>query len=416
MAAVAKVGKLASDLKMRNAVTQGVKANVTRNQKENAKNIQQSSRKAKWAKASRLSNLGSIGPLNPFRGQYMSDADLEQNKNILIDKLQQNEQERKEKQAMLEHAKQRQNKQRELEELKNQHQAQQLGEASDKAGHTLAFIGNGLGSALTSIGSGALNVTNILGGITKSAGSTVSGATDTAVKRASSEPVLWLIVGVIFVLFLAFLIFGLVKRSSGGSSDDEYDDSNVTRIEINGDFNSIQRGQTYSSNTAPISRPSFTKAPDVNGGMLDWIMNSIATTEPFASGKTYYNMVKAVATGGSLVKINREEDVDGRHDNIVAINVNNEIHNILAPKPVIWSINEYQRDDLRILPNEFKKKIQDKYTVYIPWEKDGDHYYVKCNKTYYGNDKNKKINILLDTSDKDMCSIYQDGEAKPLYK
>lgn len=416
MAGVAtkKLRRLASDKKIQEAVTKGG-SNLTGGKKSSG-------------------TVEPVGELNRYWSEYQSDPNkLQGYVNNHKRAGEETKDSLKQSYARLDSARKVQTNLQTLNYQKDQHQAEQLSRSVENAGHTIGFLMNGLGRFFTSMGSGANNVANIttnvvggvtntVGGVTKSIGSTVTGAVDTTFKSVSSKPILWLIVGIIFVLFIVALIYGLVSRYSGGSGDDEYDDSNVTRIEINGDFgnfgdfNSIRRGQTYSPNSVPISRPSFTKAPDVNGGIFDWILNSIATTEPFASGITYYNMVKEVATGGSLVKINREVDIDGRHDNIVAININNEIHNILAPKPVIWSINEYQRDDLRILPNDFKKKIQDKYTVHIPWEKDGDHYYVKCNKTYYDNDKNKKINILLDTNDKDMCSIYQDGEAKPLYK
>lgn len=458
MAGVVKVmGKLASSPKIQEAVTKGVKSNLKQNRGSNKKlrfkdsileiaqnngfdknNVQSLTKMAKdgvmqmtqngdamnlvsaaltQSSSNGMGTVGPVGPLNPYMANYQTNPnELQKQRNDVEQRLHETRAITQQLNEQLVNARNEQNAQRQAAQNEQHHQSRQLNEATSKAGHTVAFGLNAIGNIFSSLGSGAHNVTNILGSITKSAGSTVTGAADTTFKSATSKPILWFIVGVIFVAFLVALIFGLVTRYSGNSGDDEYDDSNVTRIEINGDFNSIQRGQTYSSNSIPISRPSFTKVPDVNGGLLDWFNNKIATTEPFASGKTYYNMIKTVATGGSLVKVNREEDLTGRHDNIVTININNKIHNVLAPKPVIWSINEYQRDDLRILPDQFKTTIQDKYTVHIPWEKDGDHYYAKCNKTYYGNDPNKKINILLDDStDKDMCSIYENTTAKPLY-
>jgi len=219
--------------------------------------------------------------------------------------------------------------------------------------------------------------------------------------------ILWFIVTILLIIFIILLLIGGIGTlSSGGDSNNKSTCSDLTLVEVNDISQYTRYGITTNNYSTPLNfRPSFISQPNFDLFNMDYYSNYFATTEPFSSIYSYANMMAYIASGGSKSLIDREPLKTSRCNNVVSAKTNeNKIVNVLKPQDIKWTLRESEHPELQKLPPTYRDALlKNKYTVYIPWKKEGNVYTIDCKGIYYID--NDKKNISLDILN-EHCQIY----------
>lgn len=401
-----------------NIATDMLSNNNTNKDKSNKKN----------EKIDDLITSGSTGPLHETFHHYATKSDVKKEMEIInkqksevkeaLDIL---EKQIKEQQAqqMLEKDKNLKNNQ---EDRKNAQQnllkaREDTLKLMNSIGSAAGYFLNGIGDAFKSTVSASGQGLGMVGNVGAYAGNKASGALSKTADAgiALSKPFPWFIVAVLLLILIVLLLVGglaSLSRSGSSSSSGSSSCNDISKIEFNNFDKYFTQGQSKNENLnmPQIQKPTFNKYSPSFSFNFDFFKNYLSTTEPFAKGMNYLNILSNVIEGKSVSTFDRIEEKYGRYDNIMAIKDNNNIVNVLKPKPILWELNEYEHADLQNLPQDYKTKLNKLYTVSIPWEKNNNLYTVSCNNIKANN---VPINILSDKDSK-VCTIAKNNPS-PIY-
>ncbi len=317
-----------------------------------------------------------------------------------------------------------------------------------------------VGNVLSSLGSGANNLSGKIGAVIKFLTGLVTGL----LSRISQDILkeffknafivifsLLFFVGIVLLIIYGFSIPAKKKTGEGETAQESILDVNgEINVNINGLgdlYKNMNFGMSTDTSIATPRRLYFDKPVYEDGdnstmfGRFWTATKTNPTVQKIVKGtqasmqSTRRSILKLTGNDASAPFVKRTELTEGRCDNIVKVKADlfsdkemlqkknmpstNVGINMLIPKSIEWSLpmETFFDKDISKLPDSVIKmnkdgsSLEDKKKIIIPYIKENDKYVLSCGKAYFSKSQ-EPANILIDDVDKNTCSINLDSKPK----